>query len=228
MRVTFSNPGGRLRKCGDGKKSGKDENSGKHKRRPFPVDSSVAVETGRPPESPTAVKNLQKIPHGLDEKTCQCLAVIETTKGQRSKLKWDPEIGTWKLAGVLPRGMEFPYDFGFIPSTKAPDGDPLDIMIVMDAQTSAGCLVQVRLVGVIEAEQTEKGKTERNDRLIGVAVESHDHAHIRKLSDLGSTLINQVGQFFVSYNRVRGKKFKILANRGPKRAVALVQEWRAE
>ena len=170
------------------------------------------------------MKNLQEIPHNLNTRKGVCIAVIETTRGQRSKLKWDPSVGTWKLAGVLPRGMVFPFDFGFIPSTKGADGDPLDVLIVMDAQTSAGCIVDVRMIGVIEAEQTEKGKTERNDRLLGVATVAHDFDHVHKLSDLGNTMVDQIGQFFVSYNRVRGKEFKILGNRGAKRALELIEE----
>lgn len=79
------------------------------------------------------------------------------------------------LGGLLPEGMLFPFDFGFVPSTLGDDGDPLDIMVLMDAPAHVGCLIDVRIIGIIEAKQTEDGKTKSNDRLLGVAVHSYNH-----------------------------------------------------
>jgi inorganic pyrophosphatase len=97
------------------------------------------------------------------------MVVIETPKGSPNKLTFEPRYGTFVLKGVLPVGAVFPFDIGFVPSTRAEDGDPLDILVLMDAPVFPGCIVPSRLVGVIEAEQTEDGKTERNDRLLAVA-----------------------------------------------------------
>src|ERR671939_103970 len=91
--------------------------------------------------------------------------VIETPKGNRNKFKYDEERGLFKLSGVLPMGAVFPFDFGFIPSTLGGDGDPLDVLVLMDEPAFTGCLVPARLIGVVEAEQTEEGETQRNDRL---------------------------------------------------------------
>jgi inorganic pyrophosphatase len=82
----------------------------------------------------------------------------------------------FKLAGLLPEGMLFPFDFGFIPSTLADDGDPVDIMVLMDVPAHVGYPIDVRLIGVIEATQTEDGESKTNDRLLGVAVHSYNHA----------------------------------------------------
>ena len=68
---------------------------------------------------------------------------------------------------------------------------------------------------VIETEQTEKGKTERNNRLIAVAAESHTHASLRSLSKLEPKLLDEIEHFFASYNEARGKQFKPLARKGP-------------
>lgn len=95
--------------------------------------------------------------------------IIDTPKGSRNKFGWDEERGLFELSGVLPAGAVFPYDFGFIPNTRGEDGDALDVLVLMDEPAFTGCLVASRLLGVIEAEQTEKCKTERNDRLIAVA-----------------------------------------------------------
>ena len=88
--------------------------------------------------------------------------VIETPKGSRNKYNYDENLGLFKLGGVLPSGASFPFDFGFVPSTLGGDGDPLDVLVLMDESAFTGCLVRVRLVGVVEAEQTERdGETTR-------------------------------------------------------------------
>ena len=127
------------------------------------------------------------------------------------------------LGGLLPEGMVFPFDFGFIPSTLGDDGDPLDIMVLMDAPAHAGCLIDVRIIGIIEAKQTEDGKTERNDRLLGVTVHSYDHEDLKSMDDVSKTLLDQVEEFFVSYNKQRGKKFKIIGTGGPKKAISFLE-----
>ena len=109
----------------------------------------------------------------------------------------------------------FPFDFGSIPGTVAEDGDPLDVLVLMDEPVFIGCLVETRLLGVIEAEQTEAGETERNDRLIAVAAESHTNATLKSLKKLDSKLIGEIEHFFVSYNDARGKKFKPTTRKEP-------------
>jgi inorganic pyrophosphatase len=105
------------------------------------------------------------------------------------------------LGGLLPEGMMFPFDFGFLPSSLGDDGDPLDIMVLMDAPAHVGCLIEVRILGVIDAEQTENGKTEKNSRLLGAAVHSYEHEDLETISDVSKTLLSQVEEFFVSYNK---------------------------
>lgn len=106
--------------------------------------------------------------------------VVETLKGSPNKYAYAEAHGTFQFKMVLPEGTSFPYDFGMIPSTKGADGDPLDILILLDAPAFPGCLLEARLVGMIEAEQQERdGTWERNDRLIGVAVSPHPRARPR-------------------------------------------------
>lgn len=151
--------------------------------------------------------------------------VIETPKGSRNKYDYDEKLGLFKLGGVLPSGASFPFDFGFVPSTVGGDGDPLDVLLLMDEPAFAGCLVRTRLVGVVEAEQTERdGETTRNDRLIGVAADARLHMRVRTLESLGTTLLEEIEHFFVSYNQIKGKEFKPLGRFGPERARELVEE----
>jgi inorganic pyrophosphatase len=84
--------------------------------------------------------------------------IIDTPRGSRNKLKWDRELGVLKLSHVLTAGAVF-FDFGFVPGTYGPDGDALDVLVLTDEPLFPLCLVQGRLIGVIEAEQTQKGKT---------------------------------------------------------------------
>jgi inorganic pyrophosphatase len=148
--------------------------------------------------------------------------IVETPKGSRNKFKYEPEVGLFRLSGVLPLGANFPFDFGFVPCTSAPDGDPLDVLVLMDEPAFVGCLVSARLIGLLEADQTEDGQTTRNDRLIGVAAASRDHRDIQRLEDLNPNLLAEIEHFFVSYNTAKGKEFRIRARHGPDRAREIV------
>jgi inorganic pyrophosphatase len=151
--------------------------------------------------------------------------IIETPKGSRNKFNYDDEYNLFKLGGVLPAGAVFPFDFGFIPSTLGGDGDPLDVLLLMDESAFPGCLVPARLVAVIEAEQTERsGETTRNDRLIAVAADSRTHREVRSLADLSDILMDEVEHFFISYNEIKGKKFEPIGRFGPIKAAQLVEK----
>ena len=170
--------------------------------------------------------DLSKLPAQLDVKKRTCRAIIETPKGCRNKFDYDPDSGLFMLGGLLPEGMMFPFDFGFIPSTLGEDGDPLDILVLMDAPAHVGCLIEVRIIGIIEAEQTEDGKTLRNDRLIAVASECQDYGNVKELDDLDKNLVLQIEHFFISYNQIEGKKFKPIGRPNAKQAGKLLEEGR--
>src|SRR4051794_9373556 len=94
-------------------------------------------------------------------------AVLETPQGSRHKLKFEPELKGFKVSSTLPAGMSMPFDCGCFPATKAEEGAPLGGLVLMDAPAYPGVGVSVRLLGVIEAEQSDDGgKPYRNDRLI--------------------------------------------------------------
>jgi inorganic pyrophosphatase len=160
----------------------------------------------------------------FDQDTGNLLVIVDTPKGSRNKFAWDEKRELFELSGVLPAGAVFPYDFGFIPKTRGEDGDALDVLILMDEPAFTGCLVECRLLGAIEAEQTENGKTERNDRLIAVSAKSRTHGHIGKLGDLNKEMVDEIEHFFVSYNAAKGKQFKPLRRSGPERARELVEQ----
>lgn len=149
--------------------------------------------------------------------------VIETPRGSRNKYSYDPDCDCMNLSTVLPEGMIFPYDFGFIPSTLGADGDPLDVLILMDSPVVPGCVVRARLIGAIEAEQKEKDAGwVRNDRLIAVATHAQTHDGAKKLADLRPHLVTEIKEFFVDYNKLRDRKFRPKGEAGRKAAQKLM------
>ena len=153
-------------------------------------------------------------PRDLEDKDL-IQVIIETPKGSRNKFAFDDEQKVFELKKVLPAGMTFPHDFGFIPSTKAEDGDPTDVLVLMDEPAYPGCLIKCRPVGIIEGEQREKKKKERNDRIVAIEVQNHEYAHVKHVDDLGKRFVIELEHFFVNYHELDGKKYRILDVRGP-------------
>ena len=109
----------------------------------------------------------------FDKKTDALQVIIETPKGSRNKYAFDEGQGVFLLKKVLPAGMAFPYDFGFVPSTRAEDDDPVDVLVLMDEPAFVGCLLQCRIIGIIEGEQGKKKEHERNDRIVAIEMDNH-------------------------------------------------------
>lgn len=183
-------------------------------------------------QAPTELEPFKQKPEesttGTGEPGEQLLqVVIETPKGSRNKYSWDEEQRTFVLKAALPSGMVFPYDFGFVPRTKADDGDPIDVLVLMDEPAFPGCALLVRLIGVIEGEQiTPKSDPVRNDRLVAVAETTHLYAKLKKLKDLPRQSLKEIEEFFVNYHRLQGKRYKLLGRKGEKTALGLIEQAR--
>jgi inorganic pyrophosphatase len=150
--------------------------------------------------------------------------LVDTPQGSRNKYKIDEKLGVFKLSRILPEGHAFPFDFGSIPQTRADDGDALDVMVLVEEPSFPGCLLQVRLIGVITGRQTEKGKTIRNDRLLGVPETSVNKPAVRDIADVDPARIAQLQHFFVSYNLAQGRKYRPGRTQGRAAAERLVRE----
>jgi len=111
--------------------------------------------------------------------------VVETPRGARAKLTYDPELKTFVLSKSLMLGLAYPYDWGFIPSTRADDGDPLDALVIHDAATYPGLVMRCKLLGVLQTLQDTKQHRIRNERIIAVPEDSHRE---RELSDVQGLL----------------------------------------
>jgi inorganic pyrophosphatase len=150
--------------------------------------------------------------------------VIETPKDSRNKFAFDPDEHIFELKKVLPAGMAFPYDFGFVPSTEADDGDPIDVLVFMDEPAFPGCVLTCRPIGVIEGEQgVDNKKTERNDRILAVEKDAHSWADVKTVDDLGKDFCRELEEFFVNYHKLSGERYRVLGIRGPDRARKLVK-----
>jgi inorganic pyrophosphatase len=149
--------------------------------------------------------------------------VIETPKGSRNKFAFDVEERIFELKKVLPAGMAFPYDFGFVPSTKADDGDPVDVLVLMDEPAFAGCVLSCRPIGVIQGEQGNKKKKVRNDRIVAVEEDAHSWADIKTIDDLGKEFCRELEEFFVNYHKLSGEEYRVLGIKGPGQARKLVK-----
>ena len=168
---------------------------------------------------PTQLKTLRKKDGFLQ-------VIIETPKDSRNKYAFDVDQKIFALKKVLPAGMAFPYDFGFLPNTMAGDGDPIDVLVLMDASAFPGCLLPARLIGVIEGEQIEGKKRVRNDRLVAVAEANHSYTNIKRLKDLPRHFVKELEVFFVDYHKLEGKTYKLLCCKGAAAARTLIRHAR--
>ena len=167
------------------------------------------------------MSNLLKLPTWADDE--HVFAVIETPRGSTCKLDFDPEIGGFALAKPLMAGLSYPYDWGFIPSTKAEDGDPLDILVIHDAQTYPGVVLRCRPVGILEVEQRTKRKKERNDRVFAVPDRSPLEADLKDIRHLPARAHEELEKFFLATNALEDKELEFLGWRGPKQAVKTIK-----
>jgi len=136
--------------------------------------------------------------------------VIETPQYSTNTYGYDPDLKVFKQKQTLP-GSAFPFDFGFVPNTLCEDGDPLDVLVLIEGQTYPGCLLTTRLIGILEAQQAdENAKPIRNDRLIAISVESQLYSDITDVKELDKDMIKQMENFFIDYNKREGRIFKPL------------------
>src|SRR5438477_8136779 len=107
-------------------------------------------------------------------------AIVEIPRGSRNKYEFDQDTGTIRLDRVLFSAVHYPGDYGFIPGTLSPDGDPLDVLILVEEPTFPGCRVRVRLIGVLLMQDDQGG----DEKLLGVPVADPRFAEVADLVDL--------------------------------------------
>jgi inorganic pyrophosphatase len=153
--------------------------------------------------------------------------VVETIRGSRAKFKYDPDTKALLFSRSLRLGLAYPYDWGFIPSTMAEDGDPLDGLVLNEFATFPGALIRCRPIGVLEVRQREKGREFRNDRVLFIpAAFAAGHGGDDAL--LTSELKSQLEDFFAAAVVGTGKELHYLGWRDSDAAMASVKRSAAE
>jgi inorganic pyrophosphatase len=150
--------------------------------------------------------------------------VIESPRGADVKLKYDPALGVITVSRPLPLGLSYPYDWGFVPGTRAPDGDPVDALVYWDAASFPGVVVPCRPIGVVRLEQDSKssGGRVRNDRIVAVPVKHSRGDGLRSADDLAERVRDEIAQFFLSAIFFEPKNPVLLGWGGPDEAANLV------
>ena len=144
--------------------------------------------------------------------------VVESPAGATTKLKWEPRYGLFTLSRPLPLGEAYPHDWGFVPGTRAPDGDPLDALVLSEGTTYPGLLIRARPIGIVLLEQNaERGGRERNDRLVAVAC-SAARREVQDMSELPRRMRQEIERFFLNVTFFEPKDAVILGWGGPKEA----------
>ena len=168
--------------------------------------------------------HFMKLPPAFVKGSDDINVIIETPKGCGNKYSFDKKTGLFKLSKVLPEGMVFPAHFGFIPGTKGEDSDPLDVLILMDEIAFPGNFIECKVLGIIEAEQTEKsGEVIRNDRIISAAKVSQRYLQTTSLKNVDKYVVEEITEFFITYNAARNKKFSPIGFGGPTKAIKLIK-----
>src|SRR5947209_19352467 len=147
-------------------------------------------------------------PYDADDKEL-LRVVVETPKGSRNKFAFNADDHIFELKKVLPSGMTFPYDFGFVPSTEADDGDPIDVLVLMDEPAFPGCVLKCRPIGVIQGEQGDKKGKVRNDRLVAIQEEAHSWADVKTMDELGKQFCKELGAFLVNCKELICKIYRV-------------------
>lgn len=148
--------------------------------------------------------NVKNLPKG-DKYPEQFNAVIEIPKGSRNKYEYDEELDVIALDRVYYSSMTLPADYGFIPATRSEDGDHLDVLVVVDHPTFAGCLVVCKPIGVIY--MVDGG--EKDEKIVAVAVKDPRNNHIDSVEDLGPHFKKEVQHYFEHYKELEGKSVEI-------------------
>jgi inorganic pyrophosphatase len=169
-----------------------------------------------------SVPSLQKLPAWADDD--HVYAVVETPRGSRAKFEYDPKLRAFTLAKPLIAGLTYPYDWGFIPSTKADDGDPLDVLIIHEAATYPGLVLACKPIGLLEVIQVDRGEKERNDRLFVVPDRAPFEGHLQDIRRMPKRAISELETFFQTTDALEAKHLEFRGWRGPAEARKLIRK----
>ncbi len=152
--------------------------------------------------------------------------IVESPRGSTVKLKYDPALRAFTLSRPLTRGLCYPFDWGFIPSTQGPDGDPLDAMVYWDDASWPGVVLPCRALGVLQVDQKQRGGgRERNDRILAVPITPSRVGHLTDLHQLPRREREELEHFFLAAVHFEDKDARILGWEGPEGAERMLRQY---
>jgi inorganic pyrophosphatase len=131
--------------------------------------------------------------------------LVEIPKGSRNKYVWDEDLGAIKLDRFLFSSVVYPTDYGFIPRTRSPKGEPLDAMVCVSEATFPGCMIPVRVLAVFRTSD-EAGQ---DDKLLCVPFSDPNWSELENLEDLPPQLRSEIEHFFSIYKMPEGKTVEV-------------------
>ena len=147
-------------------------------------------------------------------------AFIEIPRGSRNKYEYDHERGLFKLDRVLFSSVHYPSDYGFIPNTLSLDGDPLDVLVIMENPTFPGCVIDARPIGFLDM-QDEQG---RDEKILSVPSKDPRFRHIKTLDDIGPHWQREIENFFATYKALEDKWTELLGWKDENQAWEIIEE----
>ncbi len=161
----------------------------------------------------------------LDQVPARCLdgsvnVLVEIPSGSRNKYEYDSEMGMVVLDRVLHSAVHYPTDYGFVPGTRGTDGEPLDTLVMVEEPTFPGCVVRVRLVGVLTIE----GSKGPEQKLLGVPVAEPRYAEYSDIADIPPHLLKEIGHFFEVFKDLEGSDIRCLGWEDAESAHAVLED----
>ena len=133
-------------------------------------------------------------------------AVIEIPRGQTNKYEYDKQLHVFRLDRNLYSPVHYPGDYGFIPSTLSEDGDPLDVLVLVDAPSFPGCVMTVRPIGMLEMVDQGKG----DEKILAVGMNNPIYRDVRDYSEVYPHLLREIEHFFTIYKELEAKTTTIV------------------
>ena len=163
--------------------------------------------------------NYLTLPIG-DSAPAEVNAVIEIPRGDKNKYEYDKRLHVFRLDRNLYSPVHYPGDYGFIPSTLSLDGDPLDVLVLVDAPSFTGCLMTVRPIGMLE--MIDQGK--EDEKILAVGTNNPIFTNIDDYEQLYPHLLLEIEHFFTVYKELEAKSTKIIGWQNAERAHAVVKD----
>jgi inorganic pyrophosphatase len=150
-------------------------------------------------------------------------AIVETPMGSCKKYALEPALGIIAFHSELPEDLEWPYDYGFIPQTLAPDGDGVDVLVINKGGLFSGCLIAVRVIGVVR----EHKDGVQDDRTVAVPLPSRGAPlptdAYYDISDLPAPELERIKKFLTEYSELQGHDVRIAGVAGAADAIDVIK-----